>query len=208
MKVIVNQGKGVDRRAVNAAADALRRGEVIIYPTDTLYALGCDALDSRAIDSLCRIKGLNPDKNLLSVVCSDLSQASQYARIDNAAYRIVKGRIPGPYTFVLPAANNLPKVFKGRKSVGIRIPDCDFARALAEVLGHPVLTTSVSAPDTDTDAEELCSADSFALLYSGYKDITLAIDGGSGTTDGSTVVDITDSHSPEVIRQGLGPDDF
>ncbi len=200
MKTIENRGGGVDRRALDEAVEALRQGEIILYPTDTLYALGCNALDQRAIERLCRIKGINPDKNTLSIVCSDLSQAAEYARIDNKAFRILKHYLPGPFTFILPASTTLPKVFKGRKCVGVRIPACDFARALAEELGNPVLTSSAEA----NDDEELINADSLALHYAGQSDIVLAVNNGEGSAIPSTVVDLTDSSSPEIIREGAG----
>ncbi|MDE6120623.1 MAG: threonylcarbamoyl-AMP synthase, partial [Muribaculaceae bacterium] len=143
MKILKVFSQNPDSRHISEAAEAMRRGEIVVYPTDTLYALGCDALNNRAIERLCRLKGLNPDKNLLSIVCDDLSQASDYARVDNRAFRILKQYLPGAFTFVLPASTTLPKVFKGRKSVGIRIPDNNIARGLARELGHPVMTSSV-----------------------------------------------------------------
>lgn len=203
MKVIENRGSGVDSRALAEAVAALRNGDIIIYPTDTLYALGCDALNNRAIERLCRLKGINPDKNFLSIVCSGLSQAAEYARIDNTAFRMLKYYLPGPFTFILPASTTLPKVFKGRKSVGVRVPACDFARALAEELGNPVLTTSV-APDGECDESELADASSLAMLYGGSAEIVLAVDGGEGSLVPSTIVDILDSRAPEVTRQGAG----
>ncbi|MDE6574499.1 MAG: threonylcarbamoyl-AMP synthase, partial [Muribaculaceae bacterium] len=138
MEIIENRGSSPDSRIVERAVEALRNGKVIIYPTDTLYALGCDALNARAIEKLCRIKGINPEKNVLSIVCSDLSQAASYARIDNRIYRLLKTYLPGPFTFILPASTSLPKVFKGRKSVGIRIPDCEMARAIAREMDGPI----------------------------------------------------------------------
>ena len=176
----------------------MRAGAIICFPTDTVYALGCDALNQRAIESLCRLKGINPDKNQLSVVCSGLSQASEYVRIDNAAYRIVKEYLPGPYTFVLPASTKLPKVFKGRKTVGLRIPDNDIAVALAEELGNPILTTSVEVGE-EWDST---NAESLAMCYG--SDVSIVVDGGDGGTVPSTVVDLTDPSDPQVIRQGLG----
>lgn len=202
MKIIENRG-GADRRAVSEALDALQSGHVIIYPTDTLYAFACDALNSRAIERLCRIKGLNPDKNCLSTVCSDISQAAEYARIDNRAFRILKEALPGPYTFILPASTTLPKAFKGRKSVGVRIPDSEFARALAAELGHPVLTSSV--PLDDDDLYSAPDGRTLADRYSGNSEIALAIDAGEGSTEPSTVVDLTDSAAPQLIRQGAAP---
>lgn len=190
----------VNERNVAQAAEALRDGHIIVYPTDTLYALGCDALNQRAIERLCRLKGLNPDKNLLSVVCSDISQAAEYARIDNRAFRLLKEYLPGPFTFILPASTRLPKVFKGRKTVGVRIPDNDVARALAEALGNPLLTSSVELdPDSPDDATE---PDALAMRYGA--DAALLLDGGAGSTEPSTIVDLLDSSAPEVVRLGAG----
>lgn len=190
----------LDGRSAALAADALAGGEIIIFPTDTFYSLGCDALNQRAIERLCRIKGLDPERNLLSIICSDISQASDYARIDNRAYRIMKEYLPGPFTFILPASNRLPKVFKGRKTVGIRIPRCNIARSLASETGNPVLATSV--PFTEEFYEYDSAADLIAERYA--SDARLIIDNGSGAYAQSTIVDLTDSASPEVIREGIG----
>ena len=188
----------IDERSIDTAVRTLQRGEVIIYPTDTLYALGCDALNQRAIERLCRIKGINPDKNLLSVVGADISQAADYARIDNRAFAIIKHYLPGPFTFILPASTKLPKVFKGRKTVGIRVPGCTIARAIASALGNPILTSSATTPDPD----DIVSPEAVAMAYKA--DATLLVDGGEGGMEPSTIVDLTDPDSPEVIRQGAG----
>ncbi|MGM9827700.1 MAG: L-threonylcarbamoyladenylate synthase [Muribaculaceae bacterium] len=198
MKILTIYPGSVNARHIAEAVERLRAGAIICFPTDTVYALGCDALNQRAIESLCRLKGINPDKNQLSVVCSGLSQASEYVRIDNAAYRIVKEYLPGPYTFVLPASTKLPKVFKGRKTVGLRIPDNDIAVALAEELGNPILTTSVEVGE-EWDST---NAESLAMCYG--SDVSIVVDGGDGGTVPSTVVDLTDPSDPQVIRQGLG----
>ena len=190
----------VNERNVAQAAEALRDGHIIVYPTDTLYALGCDALNQRAIERLCRLKGLNPDKNLLSVVCSDISQAAEYARIDNRAFRMLKEYLPGPFTFILPASTRLPKVFKGRKTVGVRIPDCDVARALAAALGNPLLTASVNL-DADSP-EDATEPDALAMRYG--SDAAMLLDGGAGSAEPSTIVDLLDSSAPEVVRLGAG----
>ena len=198
MKILTIYPGSVNARHIAEAVERLRAGAIICFPTDTVYALGCDALNQRAIERLCRLKGINPDKNQLSVVCSGLSQASEYVRIDNAAYRIVKEYLPGPYTFVLPASTKLPKVFKGRKTVGLRIPDNDIAVALAEELGNPILTTSVEVGE-EWDST---NAESLAMCYG--SDVSIVVDGGDGGTAPSTVVDLTDPSDPQVIRQGLG----
>lgn len=197
MKSLRMYPTSLNDRYLDEAVEALRNGEIIIYPTDTLYALGCDALDNRAIESLCKLKGIDPRKQTLSVVCPDLSMASEYARIDNEAYRILKRNLPGPFTFILPAATTLPKVFKGRRTVGIRVPDSTIARALAERLGHPLLSTSVVSDDgSQQDVQEI------TLQYEGKASLT--IDGGEPEDTPSTVIDITDSRDPLIVREGKG----
>lgn len=200
MKLLKIYPENINQRFIEEAVSALRDGEIIVYPTDTLYAIGCDAINNRAIERICRLKGINPLKENLSIVCDDLSQAAEYARIDNRAFSQLKHYLPGPYTFILPAASTLPKIFKGRRTVGVRIPANTIARALASELGHPLLSTSVEydadAPDEGRDPE------SIALHYAGSVDYV--IDGGEGSLEPSTVVDLTDSSDPQVIRQGAG----
>lgn len=195
LKVFPNN---INMRAIDAAVDALSQGRIIVYPTDTLYALGCNALNQRAIERLCRVKGLNPDKNMLSIVCADIAQAAEYARIDNVAFKTLKHYLPGPFTFILPASTRLPKVFKARKTVGIRVPDNPIACALASAQNAPILTTSVSVEDYG----ELADAEAVAMHYADVA--ALAIDGGKGGLRPSTVVDLTDSTDPQVIREGAG----
>lgn len=200
MKILTIFPDNPNERHIAEAARALEQGEIIVYPTDTLYALGCDALNPKAIERLCRLKGLNPDKNLLSVVCADLSMASEYARIDNPAFRLLKEYLPGPFTFILRASTTLPKVFKGRKNVGIRVPDNRIARAIAGELGHPILSTSVP----DDDDRSVCSPDAIELLYEKNSLVSLLVNGGEGAIDPSTIVDITDTDNPQILRQGIG----
>ena len=200
MKLLKIYPSSINERFIDEAADVMRHGGVVIYPTDTLYAIGCDALNNSAIQRVCDIKGIDSRKESLSVVCADLSQASEYARIGNAAFRVVKDYLPGPFTFILSVSPRLPKIFKGRKEVGIRVPENDIARSLARALGHPVLSTSIT-----WDAEEPAEAvepESIALRYAGKAD--LMIDGGHGDTVGSTVVRLTDIDNPEIVRQGAG----
>lgn len=195
----------IEGRYIAKTVQALRDGAIIIYPTDTVYALGCDALNHRAVRNLCQIKQLNPDKNILSIVCASLSMAAEYARIDNRAFRIVKDIVPAPVTFILPASTKLPKTFKGRKNVGVRIPDNPIARALAENLGNPLLTSSVD-PSDPTDPESIASP---ALIAEKYDDIAaILIDSGVGGTISSTIVDITKSDEPRIIRQGVAQINF
>ena len=120
MKTLRMYPSSLNDRYLDEAADTLLKGGIIIYPTDTLYALGCDALNNGAIERLCKVKGMNPQKQTLSIICDGLSMASEYARIDNEAFRILRANLPGPFTFILPASTTLPKVFKGRRTVGDR----------------------------------------------------------------------------------------
>ena len=190
----------INEKYVDTIVNALKDGNIIIIPTDTLYAIACDALNNRAIERICKIKDIDPNKNTLSIVCSDISQASDYAKIDNKAFKVLKDYLPGPYTFILPASTSLPKVFKGRKTVGVRIPDNPIAGALAAALGNPLMTTSI---DVDADAPfESVMPDSIAMRYGDSVDII--IDAGEGEIVPSTVVDITDSSQPEVLREGKG----
>lgn len=191
----------VNDRFIQQAVDAINHGDIIIYPTDSIYALGCDALNQQAIERLCRLKNINPLKNTLSIVAADMSQASEYARIDNRAFAVMRQLVPGPFTFILPSAPALPRVFKGRRTVGVRIPDNAIARALAETLGHPLLTTSL--PVDGLDSDEIISADDILQRCQSWP-VSLMIDGGQGFDTPSTIIDLTDSYAPAIIRQGRG----
>ncbi|MBD5345156.1 MAG: threonylcarbamoyl-AMP synthase [Bacteroides sp.] len=199
MKILRMYPTSINDRYLDEVVDTLRRGGLIIYPTDTVYAIGCDALNSRAIEKVCRIKGLNPDKNTLSIIAADMSMAAEYARIDNKAFHLLKDNLPGPFTFILPAATTLPKAFKGRHTVGVRIPDNAIATAIARELGNPILSTSIM-PDADGNYP----VDPQAIALEVPSEIDLVIDGGEGSSEVSTVVDATDSTAPEILRQGAG----
>ena len=147
MKLLKVFPENPNERYIELAAEAMRRGEIVIYPTDTLYAFGCDALNNNAIERICKLKGIKSDRTNLSIICEDLSQVAQYARLDNANFRLLKDNLPGPFTFILPALSKLPKAFKGRKTVGVRIPDNRIALALVEALGNPIMTSSVPIDD-------------------------------------------------------------
>lgn len=203
MKILKIYPGSVNGRFIDEAVDVIRSGGVVIYPTDTLYALGCDALNNKAVEKLCRLKGINPDKQHLSVVCSSLSQAAEYAKIDNRAFAYLKEYLPGPFTFILPASSALPKVFKGRKTVGIRIPDNAITQALTEAAGRPILSTSVAV---DGDIYNTVDPEAIAVAYNNMAD--LIIDGGDSIAEGSTVVSLLDSASPEVVREGKGLFDY
>ena len=189
-------GKSINERFLERAVRTLEAGGLVIFPPDSLYALGCDALNNRAIERLCRIKGINPEKQLLSVVCADISQAAVYARIDNRAFRLLRDNLPGPFTFILPASPRLPKAFKGRHTVGVRIPGNDVAQALAHALGRPLLASSV---EIDDEAEAV-DPESVAMHYDGLCDLIL--DAGPGGTAPSAVIDITDPDDPQILRPG------
>lgn len=195
MRILRIYPTSINEQYIDDAVERLRNGQTLILPTDTLYAIGCDALNSAAIADVCRIKGINPQKTPLSVICASLSQAADYARIDNRAFRLMKDNLPGPFTFLLPAATALPKAFKGRHTVGIRIPANPIALALAEALGHPILTTSVPPSDDGDNTPE-----SIALRYDSIAEVM--IDGGECPGIPSAIVDCTDSSAPQILREG------
>lgn len=200
MKLLKIFENNINERYLQEAVDALRNGDIVLYPTDSVYGLGVDALNKKAVEKLCRLKGLDPEKNLLSIVCSDLSQASEYVRIDNNAFSELKAHLPGAYTYILPSSTRLPKIFKSRKTIGLRIPDNSIARRLAEALGSPMLTGSVDIDQDYPDAS--AEPESLALTYA--NDVAVCIDGGRGGIQLSTLIDLTDSSDPVVLREGIG----
>lgn len=186
-------------RVIEKVVGVLRDGGLVIYPTDTVYAIGCDALNVRAVEKICRMKGVNPQKSNLSIICYDLSNLSEYAKVSNSAFKLLKKHLPGPFTFILPTSSELPKIYKNRKEVGIRIPDNNIVRTLVKELGNPLLTMSVRDSDDvleyATDPELICEK---------YEDmVDIIIDGGCGGLEASTVVDCT-TDDFEIIRQGKG----
>ncbi len=197
MKIFKTWGTDLDEKQLHQITEALRQGEIMVYPTDTLYAVGCDALNVKAVDKLCRLKGINPQKTSLSIICADISMASQYARWDNWVFNLLKHYTPGPYTFLLKVSSALPRVFRGRKIVGVRIPDFTLDRQIVQELGNPLLTTSVEFDDTDY----VINPD---LLVEAYADkVDFLIDAGIGGDEGSTVIDCS-GDAPELIRAGKG----
>jgi tRNA threonylcarbamoyl adenosine modification protein (Sua5/YciO/YrdC/YwlC family) len=188
-------------RKIKMVTDCLSGGGVIIYPTDTVYGMGCDIYDSNAVERICRIKGIRPDKSNLSILCYDFSHLSDFAKpIDTPVYRVMRKAMPGPFTFILKANNNVPKLFKSKKkTVGIRIPDNKICADIVKELEHPIVSTSIHSEDTVidyiTDPE---------LIYEKYeKLVDIVIDGGYGGNRPSTVVDCSDGEF-NVLRQGLG----
>ncbi|MBR2360956.1 MAG: threonylcarbamoyl-AMP synthase [Bacteroidaceae bacterium] len=176
----------------------LNDGGLLVYPTDTVYAIGCHALKERAVERICKLKGIDPTKNNLSIICYDLKHISEYAKVDNDAFKLMKRNLPGPFTFVLPTSNRLPKIFRGRKEVGIRVPDNDIVREICRLLDAPLMTTSLPYDEAD-DIEYLTTPE---LIDEKYGDkVDLVIDGGIGGTQPGTVVSLIDGEV-EILRQG------
>ena len=186
-------------REIDRVVTVLRDGGIVIYPTDTLYGIGCDALNVRAVEKICDLKGINPQKSNLSIICNDLSIISEYAKVNTPTFKLMKRNLPGPFTFILPTTSSLPKIYKKKKTVGIRVPDNNIIRDIVARLGNPVLSTSVKGEDEEieyiTDPE---------LIHEKWAHIAdMVIDGGAGGVEPSTVVDCT-SAEPEIIREGKG----
>ncbi len=186
-------------RLIKQIVESLQQGGVIIYPTDTVYGLGCDILQQKAVERICRIKKVEPRKAQLSFVCSDLSHLSEYAKpLSNPVYRLLKDHLPGPYTFILPASKMVPKILQSKKdTIGLRIPDNNIAMAIINELGRPILSASLPGEMVEdyTDPE---------VMYENFRnEVDYVVDGGIGGTIPSTIVDFTGSE-PILIRQGLG----
>lgn len=197
MKVCKIYGDNIDEKSLAVVAKALKSGEIIIYPTDTLYAFGCDALNNNAISKICKLKGINPDKQFLSIVCENISMAAEYARFGNNEFRLLKDNTPGPFTFIFPSSSSLPKVFKGRKTVGIRIPDNKIATTLAKMLGNPIMSTTIKSEDEDYATNPDLMAETYA------DSVDYIIDNGVGGLVPSTIVDCTASEY-QIVREGKG----
>lgn len=173
----------------------LKDGGIIVLPTDTLYAVACDALNPKAIEKVCKLKGINPEKTNLSILCNDISMVSDYAKFDNYAFKLMKENTPGPFTFLFRAASSLPRAFKGRKVVGIRIPDNEADRTIVSTLGNPLLSTSITYEDEDYAINP-------DLIAESYEDkVDLIIEGEDGKLQPSAIIDCT-GMEPEIIREG------
>ena len=186
-------------RAIHKAAEILAAGGIVIYPTDTVYGLGCSVENKNAIEKIYLIKRQRTDKPF-SFICSDLTHISEYARVSNAAFKTMKHLIPGPYTFILPAGRmkTLPKILVSkRKSVGIRVPDSRVALDLVKQLGHPILSTSVTSDEGEILNDPAIISEHFNSI------VDMIIDGGNLTSEPSTILDLTDE-APVVVRQGAG----
>ena len=208
-------------REIDKVVNIMRDGGLVIYPTDTVYAIGCDALNVRAVEKICQLKGVNPQKSNLSIICYDLSNLSEYAKVSNAAFKLMKKNLPGAFTLkhlfqavgvpsfersklplvwlILPTSSELPKIYKNRKEVGIRVPDNNIIRTLVRELGNPILTMSLH--DKDEIIEYSTDPELIEEKYENLVDIV--IDGGYGGTEASTVINCT-TDDFEIIRQGKG----
>ena len=190
-----------EQRKIAKVVEVLRDGGVVIYPTDTIYGIGCDIFNQRAVERVCQIKGVKADKTQLSFICQDISHISEYVRnLSNPVFKVMKKALPGPYTFLLESSTKVPKIINAKKkTVGIRVPDHNIPRMLVEQLGHPIITTSIHDDDTikgyTTDPEE---------IFEKFKNLVdIVIDGGAGNNTPSTIVDCT-GDTFEVVRQGAG----
>jgi len=189
-------------RKIEKVLEIIKNGGLVIYPTDTLYGLGCDITNNKAVERICRIKGIKPKKANFSFICPDLSNISSYTKpFPNSTYKMMRKHFPGPYTFILQASSQVPKMLKNKKkTVGIRVPNSPIVHALVAGLEHPIMSTSIKNTDDDivpypTDPYE---------IYEEYKHLVdVMIDGGAGGHEPSTVIDCT-SDEPLIIRQGLG----
>ena len=186
--------------AIKKVVDVLRNGGLVIYPTDTVYGLGCDITNNKALERIAKIKGIKLEKANFSFICSDLSNLSDYVKqIDTATFKILKRALPGPYTFILPGNNDLPAVFRKKKTVGIRVPDNNIVLEIVRMLGNPIVSTSIH----DEDEVLEYSTDPELIFEKWQHLVDLVIDGGYGDNIGSTIIDLS-GYEPVVIREGKG----
>ncbi|UPQ79018.1 L-threonylcarbamoyladenylate synthase [Flavobacterium azooxidireducens] len=190
--------------AIAKVVKVLKDGGLVIYPTDTVYGLGCDITNTKALERIAKIKGIKLEKANFSFICHDLSNISDYVRqIDTATFKILKRALPGPYTFILPGNNNLPKEFKKKKTVGIRVPDNNIVLEMVKLLGNPIVSTSIHDDDEvleySTDPE---------LIFEKWQNLVdVVVDGGYGDNQPSTIIDLSEGE-PVVIREGKGDSDI
>lgn len=189
-----------NEKEIDKVVKVLKEGGLVIYPTDTVYGLGCDITNSKALEKIAKIKGIKLDKANFSFVCHDISDISGYIKqIDTATFKILKKCLPGPYTFILPGNNELPKEFKKKKTVGIRVPDNVIALEIVKKLGNPIVSTSIY----DEDEVLEYTTDPELIFEKWQNKVDLIIDGGYGDNQASTIIDLSGSE-PEVLREGKG----
>lgn len=197
--------RNIDTRLIRLVVDVLRGGGIIIFPTDTVYSMGCDLFNKKALNELARLKDIKLSKANFSIICEDLSHISDFVKqIDRPTFKLLKQSLPGPFTFILTATNEVPRLFDSkRREIGIRIPDNAIVQAIVRELGNPITTTSLH---NEEDTIQDYFADPYAI-YERYEDrVDLIIDGGPGNLDASTVVDCT--NGIEIVRQGIGKIDL
>jgi tRNA threonylcarbamoyl adenosine modification protein (Sua5/YciO/YrdC/YwlC family) len=194
--------QNIDERLIQQAADVLKKGGIIIFPTDSVYAMGCDLYNKNALAKLAKLKGVKLNKARFSIICHNLSDLSNYVKqIDRPTFKLLKQHLPGPFTFVLTATNEIPKLFdSNRKEIGIRIPDNQIILKITELLGKPIATTSLH-DDEDTFLDYF--NDPYEIYQRFDDDVDLVVDGGYGKLHASTIIDCT-SGAPVIIRQGIG----
>lgn len=196
------QEDNIDSRLIEQAVMHLKKGGVIIYPTDTVYSFGCDLYNKKALAQLAKLKDIKLSKSRFSIICHDLSSLSEYAKqIDRPTFKLMKDNLPGAFTFILTATNEIPRLFDNkRKEIGYRIPNNAIARAIVEQLGNPMATSSLL---NDGDEIQEYLTDPYEIYERFDNEVDMIIDGGPGNLEGSTIIDCT-SGSPEIVREGLG----
>jgi tRNA threonylcarbamoyl adenosine modification protein (Sua5/YciO/YrdC/YwlC family) len=189
-----------DERKIREIVAILREGGIVIYPTDTVYGIGCDIFQPKAIEKIAKIKNIKPEKANFAIICQDMSHLAEYAKISTPVFKVMKRALPGPFTFILPATSEVPRIFQNnRKTIGIRIPDHAIPRAIVKELGHPILTTSI----VDEDDVLEYSTDPELIFEKFSTRVDAVIDGGYGQNVASTIV-LCENDEFEVIRNGLG----
>ncbi|MCF2594777.1 threonylcarbamoyl-AMP synthase [Bacteroides caecigallinarum] len=195
---LYNKNNNID--TLQSIADVLNDGGIIIYPTDTMYAIGCHALKERPIERICKLKKIDPRKHHLSIICYDLSNISEYAKVSNNTFKLMKRNLPGPFTFILKADSRLPKIFRNRKEVGIRVPDNDIIREICKMIDAPILSTTLPLEEGE-DLEYITDPE---LIHEKFgREADIVIDGGIGGIEPSTVVNCCEDEA-EIVRQGKG----
>jgi len=191
-----------DDRVIDKIVNCLKNGGVIIYPTDTVYSMGCDSSNVKAVERLCKLKNIKPSQNKFSIVCSDLRDISNYAKVSNEAFRLMKRLLPGPFTFIMPSTGDLPKILQtNRKTIGIRVPDHKVPNLIIQKLGHPIITTSVK--DDIDDIVEYPNEIEILFDQNQHK-VDMIVDAGWCGVIPSTVVNAIESSNIHVLREGLG----